>query len=359
MQMNRRWSIQCLAAMFAGCCTAVVPLRSRNTAHASNHFRQGFEAEFPSMGSKINLRWYDSRSNSTQLVLSAATAVADKWVNILSDYEPNSEAMMACQQADSGNWVQVSEDLWNVILECNQWNRWSNGAFDAALGATTRLRRQRKPATPQQWEHAQASSGWHLLATDPSKRSIRTTRPGVRLDFGAIGKGLVVDKISEKLLQMGIDQFNINASGNMRMGKAPDNTQGWPVSIDIPVTDPNHESLEFMRMRLSHRGVATSGDRWQRFPDPIEPKIGATDTKKSSHIVDPKTLRGVSGHHSVTVIADNAMDADAIATATSVRTQNDLAGWLQTLNRLKPGVQVLILSKDEETQAIRSRFVVG
>jgi len=53
------------------------------------------------------------------------------------------------------------------------------------------------------------------------------------------------------------------------------------------------------------------------------------------------------------------MDADAIATATSVRTQNDLAGWLQTLNRLKPGVQVLILSKDEETQAIRSRFVVG
>jgi thiamine biosynthesis lipoprotein len=179
------------------------------------------------------------------------------------------------------------------------------------------------------------------------------------LDFGAIGKGLVVDKISEKLLQMGIDQFNINASGNMRMCKAPDNTQGWPVSIDLPVADPNQESLEFMRMRLSHRGVATSGDRWQKFPDPIEPKIGATDSKKSSHIVDPKTLRGISEHHSVTVIADNAMDADAIATATSVRTQNDLAGWLQTLNRLKPGVQVLILCKDEESQAIRSRFVGG
>lgn len=356
MHINRRWSIQYLAALFAGFFAAIDPFRGRNTVDASSHFVQGFEAEFPSMGSKINLRWCDGRSNSTQAVLSAATAVADKWVNILSDYEPSSEAMMACQQADSGNWVEVSKDLWDVILACDQWNRWSNGAFDAALGAATRLRRKRKPATPQQWEQALASSGWQWIALDPSKRSIRTTRPGVRLDFGAIGKGLVVDKISEQLLQMGIEQFIVNASGNMRMGKAPDNTQGWPVSIDVPVMDPNQETLELMRMRLSNRGVATSGDRWQRFPDPIHNKIETTDGKKSSHIVDPKTLRGIAEHHSVTVIADNAMDADAMATATSVRTQNDLAGWLQTLERIKPGTQVLILSKDEESHAIRSRW---
>ncbi len=354
--MNRRWSIQYLAAMFAGCSTAIDPFRGRNTADASNHFMQGFEAEFPSMGSKINLRWYDGRSNSTQVVLSAATAVADKWVNILSDYEPSSEAMMACQQADGGDWVQVSEDLWKVILACDQWNRWSNGAFDAALGSTTRLRRKRKPATPQQWEQAHASCGWHLIALDPAKRSIRTTRPGVRFDFGAIGKGLVVDKISEQLLQMGIDQFIVNASGNMRMGKAPDNTQGWPVSIDVPIMDPNHETLELMRMRLKNRGVATSGDRWQRFPDPIDPRNETADGKKSSHIMDPKTLRGIAEHHSVTVLSDNAMDADAMATATSVRTQNDLAAWLQTVERMKPGTQVLILSKDEESHAIRSRW---
>ncbi len=356
MRMNRRWSIRYLAAMFAGCSTAIDPFRGRNTADASNHFMQGFEAEFPSMGSKINLRWYDGRSNSTQVVLSAATAVADKWVNILSDYEPSSEAMMACQQADGGDWVQVSEDLWKVILACDQWNRWSNGAFDAALGATTRLRRKRKPATPQQWEQAHASRGWHLIALDPAKRSIRTTRPGVRFDFGAIGKGLVVDKISEQLLQMGIDQFIVNASGNMRMGKAPDNTQGWPVSIDVPIMDPNHETLELMRMRLKNRGVATSGDRWQRFPDPIDPRNETADGKKSSHIMDPKTLRGIAEHHSVTVLSDNAMDADAMATATSVRTQNDLAAWLQTVERMKPGTQVLILSKDEESHAIRSRW---
>ena len=355
-KMNRRSSIRNVVTLLMGSCASFSPFLSQRTVGACGYLSQGFEVEFPCMGSKINLRWFDKRSNSTELVLAAAVETSEKWVNVLSDYEPISEAMTVCQEADSGSWVQVSEDLWTVIQMCDQWNRWSNGAFDAALGALTRLRRQRRLANSKQWKESRSKSGWKLVELHPSEHRIRMIRPGVRFDFGAIGKGFVVDQISNKLLAMEIEQFVINSAGNMRMGRAPDNSDGWPLSIDVPTPSSTDPTREYCRMRLKQCGIATSGDRWQKFPDAIDIRESDSEPSLSSHIVDPKSLRGISGHHSVTVIAENATDADAIATATSVRTQNDLAGWLQTVELIKPGTRVLILSKDKESTGIRSRY---
>ena len=309
---------------------------------------KGFEAEFPSMGSKINLRWYSSATSQDE-VIKAATGIADLWIDVLSDYEPTSQAMVACAKADSGDWVQVSNELWSVLQHCEQWNRWSEGAFDAALGAITRIRWQRKPAPPELWAKARLKSGWKLLELDHPHQAMRFLTPGVRLDFGAIGKGIVVDRIAEKLEEMGIEKYVVNASGNMRMGNAPNGTAGWPIAIDIPATLPNETSIEFLRSRFSNGGIATSGDRWQRFPD----ANAKGSDERTSHIVEPTTAKGLSGHQSVTIMAGNATDADAAATATCVRARRDLAGWLQTLSERKPNLHAIVMLKDSDTDPMR------
>jgi FAD:protein FMN transferase len=308
---------------------------------------QGFEAEFPSMGSKINLRWYANQSDRNQTVV-AATEIADYWNSVLSDYDPSSQTSTACTKADSIVWVPLSNDLWSVIKQCDLWNRWSNGAFDAALGATTRLRRQRKPATQAQWAQAKLASGWGLLELDHSTQSMRFSRPGIRLDFGAIGKGIVVDRIAERFVAMGIERFVVNASGNMRMGLAPDKTTGWPIAIDLPMS-ATEVPAELLRTRIENGGVATSGDRWQRFPDAT---TEGSDSR-TSHILEPITGNGLSGHQSVTIFADNATDADAAATATCVRARRDLAGWLQTLSIHKPNLRAIVLLKDNDSDPVR------
>ncbi len=345
MKLNRRISLKHIAAAYLGC-RAAWPLSGAIGTCSSSP--QGFESEFPSMGSKINLRWYTNNAKQDRVV-DAATSLAEQWENVLSDYSPTSQAMLACAEMDSGNWVALSNELWNVVKMCDQWHQWSNGAFDAALGAITRLRRQRKLASQGQWDEARSKSGWKLLELDAPNHSIRSVTPGVRLDFGAIGKGLVVDRIAEKLTEMEIDRYVVNASGNMRIGRPPPETTGWPIAIDLPATGIRQMAAELLRTRLSQCGIATSGDRWQRFPD----AFGAAKKEYTSHIINPQTNVGVAGHQSVTIIAENATDADAAATATCVRTQNDLAGWLNTLAEKKPTLQAIVLLSDDSNSTVR------
>lgn len=346
MEPNRRASIKRLAGWTLGLNTLVAS--GTRTLIASASASRGFEAEFPSMGSKINLRWYSDQADQDRIVR-AARSIADHWTSVLSDYDPASQAMVACRQADDGNWVQLSNELWNVVQRCDQWHRWSNGAFDAALGAITRLRRRRLLATSAQWDEARRASGWGIIEFDTPNQAIRFRTPGVRFDFGAIGKGFVVDRIAEKLLEMEIERFGVNASGNMRFGQSPPHTEGWPIAIDVPATDANEAGAELLRARISQCGIATSGDRWQRFPD----GVGASKNEYSSHIVDPSTNTGVLGHQSVSIIAEDATDADAAATATCVRARRDLAGWLETLSEQKPKLRAIVLLKDEVSSPVR------
>lgn len=358
--MNRR---SILKRILGGCLLWNADIRfSIKPLFASDDELIGYEAQFPSMGTSVNLRWFSMAPTTAEQVEQIAITVSDHWVSVLSDYDAESQAMVACKAADSGEWVQVSEDLWDVIQICDQWNRWSEGAFDAALGALTKIRRQRKLASATQWEQAQAQVGWKLLELDAANRSFRSTKPGVRFDFGAIGKGLVVDRIAEAMNQIGIDRYVVNSSGNMRIGNAPPNKTGWPVSMDLPSTNTVQESRELIRMRVHDCGVATSGDRWQKFPDaPVaqnsssQQRPQSSSQERTSHIVDPETNRGVQGHQSVFIMAENATDADAAATATSVRTQRDLAGWLETLAQVKPKLRGTILSRESETNRTKLR----
>lgn len=347
MRLNRRASLRHML----GCTLAMngaIPLLGSSLVNACSQDNRGFEAEFPSMGSKINLRWFSDKADQEEIV-AAARQIADRWVGVLSDYDPKSEAMVASSNAATGHFSPLSDSLWSVVQMCDQWHGWSNGAFDAALGALTALRRQRKQATSAQWYEARSRSGWSLVELDVSNQAIRFTVPGVRLDFGAIGKGIVVDRIAEKLVEMGVSRFVVNASGNMRMGQSPPDTLGWPIAIDGPVSGATDSAIELLRIRISRCGIATSGDRWQRFPD----GANATRNDATSHIIDPKTKLGVAGSQSVTILAESAADADAAATATCVRARDDLAGWLQTLSERKPKLQALVLLKDESSQAIR------
>jgi len=300
------------------------------------------------MGSTIKLRWFNEHVDQDQVV-AAARETADRWVGVLSDYDPKSEVMVASTEADSGNFIPLSDSLWSVVQMCDQWHRWSDGAFDAALGTLTALRRQRRQATSNEWERARRKVGWHLLELDATNQAIRFTVPGVRLDFGAIGKGIVVDRIAERFATMGISRYVVNASGNMRMGEAPSDTSGWPIAIDVPASGATDPAKELLRTRISRCGIATSGDRWQRFPD----EVGAKKSDATSHIIDPKTKRGVRDSQSVTIVAESAADADAAATATCVRAHNDLAGWLLRLSEKKPNLQTIVLLKDEASEAIR------
>lgn len=119
---------------------------------------------------------------------------------------------------------------------------------------------------------------------------------GVEINFGAVAKGYAVDRAFEILKSKGIDNFLINAGGEIRQ-----NGNDWIVGIQHP-----RDELRFIeRLQLKDKAVATSGDYENYF---------ITEGVRYHHIISPFDGKPASGCQSVTVIADDCTTADALAT---------------------------------------------
>jgi thiamine biosynthesis lipoprotein len=128
------------------------------------------------------------------------------------------------------------------------------------------------------------------------------------LDLGGIAKGYAVDKAIEAVQKLGALGAMVDLGGNIRcFGTPPQGKKTWTIGLQDPNTD-NPAGL-LLKLQLSHESVATSGD-YQQF--------AIIDGKKQSHIIDRRTGKGAEGLSSVTIIAPNATDADALSTAVTV-----------------------------------------
>jgi thiamine biosynthesis lipoprotein len=171
------------------------------------------------------------------------------------------------------------------------------------------------------------------------------------LDFGAIGKGFVVDRIGEAMQAIGLHRFLVNASGNMRCGSPPTDAAvdsdraGWPISIGLV----GHPDRELKQLRLSRCGIATSGDQYQRFRDG-SPSEGR---KPTSHIIDPAVQRGLEQSNMATVIARSASDADALATACCVHLQRgSINNWLARVEAELASIEFVLQTQRDNSVAL-------
>jgi FAD:protein FMN transferase len=124
--------------------------------------------------------------------------------------------------------------------------------------------------------------------------SITISQP-VLLDFGAAGKGYLVDILGELLEGQGIDTYCINAGGDIRHRSPSGHIR---VGLEHP-DDPTLAVGECKIQNLSICGSAGNRRKWQQY----------------MHIINPYTLRSPSHLKTVWVSSDNTMLADGLATA--------------------------------------------
>ena len=123
---------------------------------------------------------------------------------------------------------------------------------------------------------------------------------GAGIDLSSIGKGFAVDRVAEKLADLGVRDFAFSLAGEVRTG-----SQAWPVTIEQP--HPGR-TAGGPTVPLKGMALATSGNyrNWRR----------AEGGRLVSHILDPATgLPVLRPPCSVTVIAPDAATASSWATA--------------------------------------------
>lgn len=127
---------------------------------------------------------------------------------------------------------------------------------------------------------------------------------GVRIDPGAIGKGLAADLVATAAVEQGADAALVSLGGDLRVAGEPP-PEGWEIELDHHLTEP-------ARVNLLDGAVATSSTlrrRWRTAGGPAH------------HVIDPRTGRPSTGPVvACSVLAAEAWWAEAVATTL-------LVGW--------------------------------
>lgn len=146
--------------------------------------------------------------------------------------------------------------------------------------------------------------GYRMLQLQDGK--LLKEKPGIQLDFNALAQGYSVDVIAAMLNDRGINNYLIELGGELKAhGSKFGNS--WKVGIDQPDSNmADGRKLEAV-IELNDRALATSGSYRKYFTD---------NGQRYTHIIDPRTGYPIKQNLlSTTVLAQDAMTADAYATA--------------------------------------------
>lgn len=208
------------------------------------------------------------------------------------------------------DWFSVSAATRDVVAEALRISRLSHGAFDVTVGPLVRLwgfgPRPRRGRVPSAAEIAAAKEriGYRRVQVRASPPAIRKSQPEIELDLSALAKGFAVDAVARELERRGFRHFLVEVGGELRAAGRNAQARPWQVAIERPTAGA---PVPRRIVPLQDRAIATSGDyrnSWEH------------EGVRYSHVLDPRTGWPIAhGAASVTVLADSAMRADALATA--------------------------------------------
>ena len=290
------------------------------TKNASNLYR--FELETYKMGTKLSLIFYDKNKEVAQENFDEVIQRVDELELIFSDYIENSEASRLSATAGSGQMVKVSDEMWQVLTFANQISEKSEGAFDVTIGGLSKLWRkairQKELPSKKEVEKKLATVDYQSILFFEKEQAIQLTKKGTRLDFGGIAKGFALDEVMRILKKRNIESALIDFGGDILVSAPPPQKKGWLIYF---------KQNETKTKIFSHKAIATSGKQFRYLN--INGQI-------YSHIIHPKTGWGIQHHVETTVIANDGMTADALASTVNVLNQQidwkDTEIYLTTLS---------------------------
>jgi FAD:protein FMN transferase len=316
-----------------------------------------FELQFPD----------DPKQNFTELALESFEEL-EEIEEQLSFFRSTSELSRINLLADKEP-VEVEPAFFDLLALAMQLSRETGGAWDMTSTPLWQVwgfakRKGRIPAAGE-IEEAMSCVGSQHIELDAERKTIFFRRPGVKLNFGSLGKGYALDRCTARLIEGGMTNFLLHGgqssilarggqekgsgaffSGSSSPGSISSADKGvgarvserggekkgtgafssatlsqrststreenapvpffspffWPVGL----TDPSARNRRIGEIALANKALGTSSSRFQSF------RHGG---KLYGHILDPRTGHPAEGVLSATVLAPSATLADALSTA--------------------------------------------
>nr|WP_247656660.1 FAD:protein FMN transferase [Maribacter sp. MMG018] len=260
------------------------------------------------MGSRFDITVVANDSVTANGYIDDAVAEIKRIEKLISSWDKDSQTSEINKNAGIKP-VKVAPELYALIKRAINISKLTDGAFDISYASMDRIWKFDGSITVMPSEEEIKSSvakvGFQNIVLNDEQRSVFLKLPGMKIGFGAIGKGYAADMAKKLLMDKGVVAGIINASGDMNTwGKQP-NGDDWKVAI----TNPLNKNKVFALLPITNGAVVTSGN-YEKYVN--------FNGKRYSHIIDPRSGYPSSGIISVTVFAPKAELADALATSVFV-----------------------------------------
>ncbi|MFC2176046.1 FAD:protein FMN transferase [Bacteroidota bacterium] len=246
---------------------------------------------------------------------------------VLSTYQPNS--YITKWNENENIEAEMPALFKNVVTKALDITQQTNGAFDISV----------KPIFSfwfdSNWDTANLDSSvvdsimhfvgsGHLTMTE---KTLVKDDPRVQLDVNAIAQGYSVDVVCRYLESQNIYNYLVEIGGEVRVKGTKDDDTVWRVGIERPNNDASAERSIQMSLPLKSKALATSGN-YRKYLE--------VDGEKLGHVLNPLTgYPAQTDVLSASIVADDCITADAIATACLVLKFNGAKALIESENNLE------------------------
>jgi thiamine biosynthesis lipoprotein len=246
--------------------------------------------EFKAIGTSWRIRFVANSEPAEKIIATVKDRIAvfDRHYSRFRD-----DSLVADIARTTGTYT-LPEDAEKMLYLYRRFYHVSNGKVTPLIGEVLVAAGYDKDYSLQPKERIPVPLAWDDVMTYDAP--MLTTQQPVLLDFGALGKGYLVDIVADILKSHDIHDFLVNAGGDMAQQTTADKV------LRVGLEDPEDQSKVIGIAELKNCSIAGSaGNRrkWANF----------------HHIIDPDS--GTSPQHiaALWVIARDTMLADGLATA--------------------------------------------
>ena len=303
--------------------------------------QQPYKRTLKLMGSRFDITVVANDSIQANNYIDIAVTEISRIEKLISSWDNNSQTSEINRNAGIKP-VKVDKELFDLIVRAIGISKLTDGAFDISYASMDRIWKfdgsMAKMPSKEEITASVEKVGYQNIVLDKKKSTVFLKLEGMKIGFGAIGKGYAADKAKTLLISKGVSSGIINASGDMNTwGKQPNGNE-WKVAI----TNPMDKNKVFALLPITNGAVVTSGN-YEKYVN--------FNGKRYSHIIDPRTGYPSTGIISVTVFSPKAELADALAT--SVFVMGKEAG-LDRINQL-PKIECIII--DDKGNITKSKNI--
>jgi thiamine biosynthesis lipoprotein len=263
--------------------------------------------------------------------------------SLLSNYLTDSElTLLNSGLFNNGNVTsksspEISSELQQVISLCEIWRNRSKNAFSCRLGAAQKLwtQAENQQSLPDRKALRQLAREARKVKLAPNEQNVGQQLDSINFaefnfDINGLAKGYIIDHaftyLKDKLPTLTALSIDIGGDGRYWQNKQP-----FTIGISHPFEPSDNDIIE--QVHIDNKAIAASG---------IGSRFYLIKEQRFHHILNPRDGWPLSNAPGAIVIANDAVTADAVATALNTKPMQLGIDWVDTLQ----DVEALVISKD-------------